>query len=625
MHRSIFPLFLSGFAGLTTSVAAQTSLTQLGAWTCTNEPIVSVDLFGITVFLMGTELWRTDGTGAGTYRLTTLTFTTAGPRQLVRMGDHVFFTNFDTPTGEELWRTDGTVAGTGIVRDYLPGVTSTIVPPASLTAFGRYLLFRGQTPPSGGIEPFVSDGTFAGTYQLLDLMPGANGSSPSSFAALGDRAVFLANDGVHGSEFWVTDGTPSGTSLVTDLTPGPSGTFASLAGVVAGRAWYVLGIYPNLQLLVTDGTAAGTQVLRAWSAQPAPAQRLSAFVELGGRAYFCVEFYSSLTSSTSNELWSSDGTIAGTQSLGLLWPSNYSPGNVTPRLWPVGSRFLCERGTALGLEPWIFDPSTNAFAIVQDFAAGSGSSRIDQVAPLQNGLAAVTIAIGSTPDLWSVDMSGTTPPVLLHLRAESLMPIGARQAWFAGENGNEGYELWRTDGTLAGTQRVGAEVFVGTHGLRVDAHCVSGGRLLVFGQERLSVNTYVCAPRLWAIEPGAHTLRLGDPGAAGMGAMQLSGDDPVLGTTAALQLRGLGGVGVTAMTLDFFSTRPYWLDPVWFYSGLVAPQVLQLGFAPPDPWVVAQAIPATPSLAGLRLVAQGFGFDTAGLRASNGLLLVVGN
>lgn len=603
---------------LVAPLTSQNTLTQIASWPNAACPVPADfrtnELFGVTMFDLGGELWRTDGTGPGTFLLAPVSTGSypGNPVPMVRMGDRLYFPNWTAATGEELWRTDGTVAGTTMVRDYLPGVTSTLV--KEPTACARFVIFRGQTPPSGGTEPFVSDGTFAGTHQLIDLMPGPNGSFPRAFASLGDRAVFLADDGVHGYEFWVTDGTAAGTHLVADLLPSPQSYLAEPKGVAGGRAWYSYGDINNRMLLVCDGTAAGTHVLRTW-ALPTQTSDLAGFVEAGGRVHFCVDYYSSQASHS--ELWSTDGTTAGTLSHGIVGSHD---------LWVVDGRILCLRATPLeGLEPWLFDPATATFTLVHDFTPGPGSSRVNAAAPLANGRAVLLVGgQNQIPGLWSFDATGATPPALLQPAATSLMPVGSRRAFFVAPDGAMGWELWRTDGTASGTQRYGGEVFAGSSGLKVHASITSGGRLLVLGAESFSWGSYSCPLRLWVVDPGAHTLPLGDSGAAGAGSMQLRGQDPIVGTTANLQLTALGGASVALIALDTWSPHPAWLGSWWFYSGFQTPQVLQLTLAPTDPWSAPLAVPPVPALSGQLFVAQGIGLDAVGLTASNGLLLAIG-
>jgi hypothetical protein len=152
------------------------------------------------------------------------------------------------------------------------------------------------------------------------------------------------------------------------------------------------------------------------------------------------------------------------------------------------------------------------------------------------------------------------------------------------------------------------------------SHLLSGGRLLLFANQ----SNNLCAPQLFAIEPDAHTLPLGEPGAVGAGLARLSGDDPVLGTTADLRLDDLGPVLAHGVVLDSFSTHPLWFPPVWFYSGANAPIILTIAVTAPGTNVVPLAVPASPVFAGLRVVAQGFGLFAPELRATNGLLLVGG-
>ncbi len=64
------------------------------------------------------ELWKTDGTGAGTVLVKDLWPGPSGsyPAELVVMGSTLFFTSSDPTHGRQLWRSDGTAGGTVIVK-----------------------------------------------------------------------------------------------------------------------------------------------------------------------------------------------------------------------------------------------------------------------------------------------------------------------------------------------------------------------------------------------------------------------------------------------------------------------------------------------------------------------------
>ncbi len=168
-------------------------------------------------------------------------------------------------TGTNLWRSDGTAAGTAYVVDLVPSGTTAAGAVAPLSG-GR--AFVSQTDGVLGLEPWVTDGTASGTALLADIAPGARSSSPSQPLSLGDRVVFFANDGVTGVEPWVTDGTPAGTSQLADLTPGSASSSPWGMGVALGRAWYRLYSYSGNALWVTDGTAAGSGVVVQGSGAP---------------------------------------------------------------------------------------------------------------------------------------------------------------------------------------------------------------------------------------------------------------------------------------------------------------------------------------------------------------------
>lgn len=87
------------------------------------------------------------------------------------------------------------------------------------------LAFFWAATPDHGFEPWVSDGTAAGTRMITDLRPGPEGSiALTPFFVHDGFAYFAANDGVHGDELWRTDGTEAGTALVADIRPGSGGS-----------------------------------------------------------------------------------------------------------------------------------------------------------------------------------------------------------------------------------------------------------------------------------------------------------------------------------------------------------------------------------------------------------------
>ncbi|HMB54660.1 MAG TPA: hypothetical protein VKU40_15185 [Thermoanaerobaculia bacterium] len=196
---------------------AQPTIIDLGAE-------AGVAFFGLAIERQGervAELWTTDGTAAGTRRVRS--FTGDGfPTGIYPRGSGAFFFLFYFPERTELWWTDGTAAGTRPVATHdergRPFVAS------SITRFGDGLLFHAADPVHGE-EPWVSDGTASGTRRLVDLRPGPEGSAPRRFVVAGERAFFVAFDGQR-LRLWATDGTPSGTFPADSATPpaSPSGT-----------------------------------------------------------------------------------------------------------------------------------------------------------------------------------------------------------------------------------------------------------------------------------------------------------------------------------------------------------------------------------------------------------------
>jgi len=203
----------------------------------------------------GRQLWKSNGTGAGTVRLTDVAAPSgADPRDLAVADGELFFSARDPRPGRELWKSSGTAASTRLVSDIVPGPAGS--GPQDITyAFGpqgfsvppRVLVYFSAWAPRHGRQLWRSDGTAAGTVMLTNVNPGPAGLAPAGIAPFSDAtAMFSGNDGRHGREPWVSNGTTAGTHMFEDLNPGPAGsdpagitaTFVQFGILFSAEIWY---------------------------------------------------------------------------------------------------------------------------------------------------------------------------------------------------------------------------------------------------------------------------------------------------------------------------------------------------------------------------------------------------
>ena len=113
------------------------------------------------------------------------------PASADRRGRHAVLLRQRRDHGRELWKSDGTEAGTVLVKDINPN--GRISPERAR----RCRAARSSSPPSTaptGNELWKSDGTEAGTVLVKDINP--NGSShPSALTDVGGTLFFSAADG----------------------------------------------------------------------------------------------------------------------------------------------------------------------------------------------------------------------------------------------------------------------------------------------------------------------------------------------------------------------------------------------------------------------------------------------
>lgn len=167
-------------------------------------PMGSIALFAADDGVHGEELWRTDGSEAGTVMVADL-FPgdyPSVPTELTRVGGFAYFVAETPGLGREVWRSDGTGGGTTLVADLVPGPGSSI--PERLTAAGSELYFSAWTPERGREAWRVRDlggGAFS-VKALPEIAPGPLSSSPEVFREIGGAIYTAANDNLRGFELW---------------------------------------------------------------------------------------------------------------------------------------------------------------------------------------------------------------------------------------------------------------------------------------------------------------------------------------------------------------------------------------------------------------------------------------
>jgi ELWxxDGT repeat protein len=229
-------------------------------------------------------------------------------------------------------------------------------------------------------------------------------------------------------------------------------------------------------------------------------------VELGGRY-----LYSARDPLHGTEIWSTDGTPAGTAMLADLRPGVASSSPV--RLARAGSRiyFFADDG-AQGLELWATNGTPGGTAMVADLVPGAGGLTVPlaERGPFYRGPVTIEAGgqivflanAGTGLQVWRSDgtVGGTIQLTSLGSGATvadrgGLGTLGG-EAYFVVDNGGTGNQagIWKTDGTPGGTARV-ATCDGGT-----GAICSCEGPMIRMGQ-RLFFDTFGgSAVELWATD-----------------------------------------------------------------------------------------------------------------------------
>lgn len=359
--------------------------------------------FGATLILsaadgdgQNAELWRTDGTPAGTGQIAEINPDgTSAPGMFNIVDGTLFFAANDPAHGFELWALDDPFGQPRLVKDIQTGPSSSLLNTSAedFAVLNGELYFPAFTDESGG-EVWASDGTEQGTRLVGDVVPGAGSSNPEELVAFDGAIFFRAFTAKFGRELWRLD--PNGAlALVSDTLKGEPSAFPSLLTVSNGTLYF-----------------------------SAPAGFNSA-----------------------RRLWKSDGTPGGTAPVGTPEQVGELPGGITPFRDGV---IYSARRLESGIEPWFSNGNPLQSGMITDLAPGSDSSLPAFFTAF--GEQMVFTADGAQlfitdEDQGAVALSETG---VIQLTPETTLKAFDGRLFFTGQDG----ELWATDGTAPGTGRV---------------------------------------------------------------------------------------------------------------------------------------------------------------------------
>ncbi|MEM9293874.1 MAG: hypothetical protein AAGD01_19505 [Acidobacteriota bacterium] len=296
----------------------------------------------------GKELWRTDGTDAGTRMVADLCLgpCSGEPGEITAFGDVLVFSLLDANFQRHAWILDeqgprplpgaqltdrfGITApppfsftvwqdtlyfldnengqdvlmawdgGDTLAREVLELPLGTRTP--IFAAENQIFFYAGAPPGDGRVWLWRSDGTSAGTFPIFDTCDGISCIVTPDSAVLGNNIFFVTSRPGQGFEMWRSDGTTAGTGVVADRCPGNcSGFDFNFFYGVFDEELYFVGRPDSVthQLFAIGATGSARQI--TGEAQPFPNLARN-FAVHEGRLYFA-----GYTPDDAAALWSTDG------------------------------------------------------------------------------------------------------------------------------------------------------------------------------------------------------------------------------------------------------------------------------------------------------------------------------
>ncbi|MFC1746118.1 ELWxxDGT repeat protein [Candidatus Riflebacteria bacterium] len=398
----------------------------------------------------GYELWKSDGTAAGTVLVKDVRAGSgnSSPLKLTDVNGTLFFTADDGSNGYELWKSDGTEAGTVMVKDVDPrtGDGAYSSNPNYLTNVNGTLFFTATT--ASGTELWKSDGTEGGTVMVMDIATGTSSSNPKYLTDVNGTLFFQAITPL-GIELGKSDGTEEGTVLVKDIDPrsGEGGPYSSNPNYltnVNGTLFFAASTVSGTELWKSDGTSDGTVMVMDINSGSGSSSPQYLYNHNG------TLFFSANDGINGREPWKSDGTTAtmirDIDVGGSSYPSYFTGLNNI-----VVFSATCNGGG----EPHRSDGTEAGTYRIRDIYEGSSESYAEGYATLNNTVYFKARDLQDSTqhgtELWQSDGTTQEGTVLVHdiysgtgSSSPSYLTVSNGILFFQARNQNDsGYELWR--------------------------------------------------------------------------------------------------------------------------------------------------------------------------------------
>lgn len=353
------------------------------------------------------ELWKTDGTEANTikaidvYNGTHFMYDFVFQDIFLNTGDKIYFVLETSTYGSEPWVTDGTAAGTRMLKDIQVGPGWSIA--TDFEKVGNTVFFFAY--PAGDTRKlYKTDGTEAGTMLVADQIDGNPDYFPIDKISYNNKLYFTANT----NKFYKTDG-----NTVTLIKPDVN--YFINGGIVQmnNLMYFIRHNGYDYELWKSDGTNDGTQKIK--TIYTSIENRMYVYVRiLAGKTkiYFEISKYSDEIFQNPTQHWVSNGTAEGTINISTL-NSNFSTGSLNNQLAVVGDTYYFTAYDAVGgFELWKSNGTPMGTMPVKNINTMIASSNPTQFVAFDN------------------------------------------EVYFTADDIKHGREIWKTDGTIANTNLV---------------------------------------------------------------------------------------------------------------------------------------------------------------------------